>query len=368
MNSTNQETKLKTFPGPWSLGEMTGNWRDIDLPDHGGVMRIVWKMEDDEGRNDALEAQAHAVVAALNAASSSTPPAEQQAPRCSYCDGTGDVHGIDGEWRGICTECDAGTALRQQAAPKAAPGEPDGFGSAEHWKEKAQYWAGVAHRLRGEALRGEPVDGIVHPPAPQQEAQAPAPSAAVFGLRLVPVEPTDQMVQAAHHIDLSYMPGQEGADRAAIYRAMIAAAPGERCQHCIDRHDGIYGSWAAPCPYHDDDGKPRPTANTAPQQEAQEPAAFIHWPINGPPRLVWYSQKALNDAILKTHEDGYKPDVKLYTAPQPAPAPVSEPIDQLARKLEIIGVVGVVDGHDVVRRESVLEIARRAAIAAQGGK
>ena len=41
----------------------------------------------------------------------------------------------------------------------------------------------------------------------------------------MPVEPTDQMVQAAHHIDLSYMPGQEGADRAAIYRAMIAAAP-----------------------------------------------------------------------------------------------------------------------------------------------
>ena len=55
-------------------------------------------------------------------------------------------------------------------------------------------------------------------------------------------------------------------------------------------------------------------------------------------------------------------------APQPAPAPLSESIDQLARKLEIIGVVGVVDGHDVVRRESVLEIARRAAIAAQGGK
>ncbi len=48
-------------------------------------------------------------------------------------------------------------------------------------------------------------------------------------------------------------------------------APGERCQHCIDRHDGVYGSWAAPCPYHDDDGKPRPTANAAPQQEAQEP-------------------------------------------------------------------------------------------------
>lgn len=47
-----------------------------------------------------------------------------------------------------------------------------------------------------------------------------------------------------------------------------------------------------------------------------EPVAFIHWPINGPPRLVWYSQKALNDAILKTYE-GHQPDVELYTAPQP---------------------------------------------------
>ena len=56
------------------------------------------------------------------------------------------------------------------------------------------------------------------------------------------------------------------------------------------------------------------------------------------------------------------------TAPQPAPAPLSEPIDQLERALAIIGVVGAIDGHDVVRRESVLEIARRAALAAQGGE
>lgn len=27
--------------------------------------------------------------------------------RCPYCDGTGDVHSITGEWRGACTECDA---------------------------------------------------------------------------------------------------------------------------------------------------------------------------------------------------------------------------------------------------------------------
>jgi hypothetical protein len=25
--------------------------------------------------------------------------------RCIYCDGTGEVHGVDGEWRGTCTEC-----------------------------------------------------------------------------------------------------------------------------------------------------------------------------------------------------------------------------------------------------------------------
>ena len=42
---------------------------------------------------------------------------------------------------------------------------PDEFGTAEHWKEKAQYWAGVAHRLRSEALRGDPVDGITQPAA-----------------------------------------------------------------------------------------------------------------------------------------------------------------------------------------------------------
>ena len=28
-------------------------------------------------------------------------------PRCSRCDGTGDVHSIDGEWRGVC-DCGAG--------------------------------------------------------------------------------------------------------------------------------------------------------------------------------------------------------------------------------------------------------------------
>ncbi|MDN7541174.1 hypothetical protein [Burkholderia cenocepacia] len=32
-------------------------------------------------------------------------------PRCSACDGTGEVHDVTGEWRGVCTAC-------------AAPGDP----------------------------------------------------------------------------------------------------------------------------------------------------------------------------------------------------------------------------------------------------
>lgn len=39
--------------------------------------------------------------------------------------------------------------------------------SASEWKYKAQYWAAKAHELRGQALRGEPVDGIV--PSPRNE-------------------------------------------------------------------------------------------------------------------------------------------------------------------------------------------------------
>ena len=45
------------------------------------------------------------------------------------------------------------------------------------------------------------------------------------GWQLVPKEPTDEMVRAALHLDLSYMPGHDGPDRAAVYKAMLASAP-----------------------------------------------------------------------------------------------------------------------------------------------
>lgn len=72
----------------------------------------------------------------------------------------------DGEYK-LYTEQQVRALL---ATATGLPAQADGFGSAEHWKEKAQYWAGVAHRLRQEALRGEPVGGII---APQAQASAP---------------------------------------------------------------------------------------------------------------------------------------------------------------------------------------------------
>ena len=101
--------------------------------------------------------------------------------------------------------------------------------------------------------------------------------------------------------------------------------------------------------------------------------------VLGHERPEWSSSYGRADALNDVQErmtSLHKPAVdkawgqfqSAMAAPQPSPAPLSESIDQLERELAIIGVVGVIDGHDVVRRESVLEIARRAAIAAQGCK
>jgi hypothetical protein len=92
----------------------------------------------------------------------------------------------------------------------------------------------------------------------------------------------------------------------------------------------------------------------APQQEAQEPVATLHCNDIG---YVWARATEVGTRMR------FEQPINLYTAPQPAPAPLSESIDQVERALAIIGVIGAIDGHDVVRRESVLEIARRAALA-----
>ena len=40
----------------------------------------------------------------------------------------------------------------------------------------------------------------------------------------------------------------------------------DRCQACFDRNDGFYGSFAPPCPHHDEDGQPRASHGQAPAQ------------------------------------------------------------------------------------------------------
>jgi len=45
------------------------------------------------------------------------------------------------------------------------------------------------------------------------------------GWRIVPAEPTQEMVRASLRLDLSYMPDHQGADRSAVYAAMLSAAP-----------------------------------------------------------------------------------------------------------------------------------------------
>jgi hypothetical protein len=56
--------------------------------------------------------------------------------RCNYCDGTGDVHSITGEWRGSCV-CEAG---KQAAQPTEPAGEPVAW-MPKTWTER--YVSGV---------------------------------------------------------------------------------------------------------------------------------------------------------------------------------------------------------------------------------
>ncbi len=55
-----------------------------------------------------------AIRAALIAKQEAAQP-QPKGTACEYCDGTGDVHSLDGEWRGTCTECPAGEASARPA-------------------------------------------------------------------------------------------------------------------------------------------------------------------------------------------------------------------------------------------------------------
>lgn len=201
----------------------------------------------------------------------------------------------------------------QQAAPKAAPGEPDGFGSAEHWKEKAQYWAGVAHRLRGEALRGEPVDGIVHPPAPQQEAQEPV---AYVHVPHFTVEGKVRPVVSFEKYQQDYADGIYST-RIPLYTAP-KAAPGEQNTVPAELLEQAYREGWAACRDAETIGEEaedwafgNSTANSrmidaqqaAPQQEAQESVA---WESTTPGYIKY---------ITQTRYEKFSPAVRRWYKP-----------------------------------------------------
>lgn len=90
---------------------------------------------------------------------------------CDYCNtethdpwhGSGTINGETSKHIHACDTC----RHLLPHAPAQELSDNDGFGSAEHWKEKAQYWAAEAHKLRQQALRGEPLDGIIQPASPK---------------------------------------------------------------------------------------------------------------------------------------------------------------------------------------------------------
>lgn len=87
---------------------------------------------------------------------------------CEYCDDTGDVHGRDGEWRGVCS-CPAGQQFR---APQAATQVPRNLTDADIDEIAASnlgdYKEGTWHRVFARAVLGASL------PTPQAATQGEA--------------------------------------------------------------------------------------------------------------------------------------------------------------------------------------------------
>jgi len=112
--------------------------------------------------------------------------AQQGEQRCTYCDGTGDVHGIDGEWRGSCP-CAAAPApqaqepaewrteavkwIRRKAEDQRAENEqnPRHAEAYPSWGERVRQWHWLADDL--ELEQNSPPFGLepYQEPAPQAQ-------------------------------------------------------------------------------------------------------------------------------------------------------------------------------------------------------
>ena len=120
-------------------------------------------------------------------------------------------------------------------------------------------------------------------------------------------------------------------------------------------------------------------AEAAPQQEAQEPVAYVHVPhstVEGKVRPVVSFEKYQQD-----YADGiYSTRIPLYTAPQPAPAPLSEMPYEKRKAIQEGEQIGASDAWFHARHNMLDTLDRRnifragfdrgwnAALAAQGGE
>lgn len=96
----------------------------------------------------------------------------------------------------------------------------------EAMRKAFEAWARVSGRTEKQLRRLSNGDYEVTATHWEWQAWQAATRAAVpAGWKVVPCDPTDAMVQASLHLDLSYMPIHDGEDRACIYKAMLAAAP-----------------------------------------------------------------------------------------------------------------------------------------------
>lgn len=121
------------------------------------IMALVHKFSVANMQGNAVAAMEH--CAAVEAALRDAPKAEPK--RCPYCDDTGDVHSIDGEWRGTCN-CPAGQAT--PSAPTAV--EPDERAEFEAWWEQfaAEHedWRFAdSHALRWQAWQARASKGTI---------------------------------------------------------------------------------------------------------------------------------------------------------------------------------------------------------------
>lgn len=100
----------------------------------------------------------------------------------------------------------------------------------------------------------------------------------------------------------------DSKEREAIARAMwsLMREHEDRCDEELEDLEPSHPIWA-----YADAARASLAANAG-----SEPVAAIHWPIGGPPRLMWHSNAALHAAIRKAHE-GHQSDVPLYDHPSP---------------------------------------------------